>query len=152
MMSSLSVVLILMSLLVLSSVMRVPHSAAVHTHTYIVDQQLEWAKISQSINQLINQTTNKQHTKSRKSTAWKTSSNRLPINSKHAHAPTNGEKLRPCIDNKTRQCNRRLHFVRAVHSRHPLPADRRCGLSSTCRRRTKHRQHAQNWIQLQAGL
>jgi len=30
----------------------------------------------------------------------------------------------------------RLHFVRAVHSCHPLPVDRRCGLSSTCRTRT----------------
>ena len=28
----------------------------------------------------------------------------------------------------------RLHFTRAVHSRHPLPGDRQCGLLSTCRR------------------
>jgi len=35
--------------------------------------------------------------------------------------------------------NRRLHFARAVHSRHPLPADRRCCLSSTCRKRTEPR-------------
>ena len=43
------------------------------------------------------------------------------------------------------QGNRRLHFAHAVHSRHHLPADRRCGLSSTCRRRTehRHRQYAQ---------
>jgi len=32
-------------------------------------------------------------------------------------------------------------------SRHPFPGDRRCGLSSTCRRRTDHghRQHAQKF-------
>jgi len=36
------------------------------------------------------------------------------------------------------QGNRRLHSVRAaVHSRRPLPADRRCGLASTYRRRTE---------------
>jgi len=29
------------------------------------------------------------------------------------------------------------YTAHAVHSRHPLPADRRCGLSSTCRRRTE---------------
>jgi len=28
---------------------------------------------------------------------------------------------------------RRLHFARAMHSRHPLPADRQCSLSSACR-------------------
>jgi len=37
------------------------------------------------------------------------------------------------------QGNRRLHFVHAVHSCHPLPADRRRGLSSTWRRRTEPR-------------
>ena len=36
-----------------------------------------------------------------------------------------------CDVTLSKQGNRRLHFVRAVH---PLPADRRCGLSSTCRR------------------
>jgi len=36
----------------------------------------------------------------------------------------------------SKQGNRRLHFARAVHSRYPLTVDRRCGLSSTCRRRT----------------
>jgi len=33
--------------------------------------------------------------------------------------------------------NRRLHFTHAVHSCHPLPANRQCGLSSTCRKRTE---------------
>jgi len=43
----------------------------------------------------------------------------------------------------TIQGNRRLHFTGAVHSRHPLiPADGQCGLSSTCRRRTKPRTQA----------
>ena len=37
------------------------------------------------------------------------------------------------------QGSHRLHFARTVHSRHPLPADRRCGLSSTSRRRTELR-------------
>jgi len=40
------------------------------------------------------------------------------------------------------QGNRRLDFTRAVHSRHPLPADRRCSLSSTCRRRSEPRTYA----------
>ena len=46
---------------------------------------------------------------------------------------------------KFEQGNGRLHFPRVVHSSHPFPGDRRCGLSSTCRRRTSHghRQHAQ---------
>jgi len=45
------------------------------------------------------------------------------------------------------QGNRRLHFARAVHSRYPLPADRRCGLSSTCCLCPSHghRQHAQKF-------
>jgi len=40
-------------------------------------------------------------------------------------------------NNKIRQGNRRLHYTQAVHSHHPLPSDRRCGLSWTCRRRTE---------------
>jgi len=39
----------------------------------------------------------------------------------------------------TEQINRRLHFVRAGHSRHPLLADRWCGLSSTRQSRTEPR-------------
>jgi len=39
----------------------------------------------------------------------------------------------------TKQGNIRLHFARAVHSRHPLPTNRQCGLSSTCWRRTEPR-------------
>jgi len=48
---------------------------------------------------------------------------------------------------KFEQGNGRLHFPRVVHSSHPFPGDRRCGLSSTCRRRTSHghRQHAQKF-------
>jgi len=50
----------------------------------------------------------------------------------------------PCLLGKNsstlvKQGNRRLHFARTVHSCHPVPADRQCGLSSTCQRRTKPR-------------
>ena len=46
---------------------------------------------------------------------------------------------------KNKQGNHRLHFAHDVHCCHPFPANRRCCLSSTCRRRTSHghRQHAQ---------
>jgi len=47
--------------------------------------------------------------------------------------------LKTNIHQRHKQGNRRLHFARAVHSRHPLPAHRRCDLSSTCRRRTEPR-------------
>jgi len=48
--------------------------------------------------------------------------------------------------NLSQQCKHsqqgRLHFARAVHFRQPLPADRRCGLSSTWQRRTEPRTKA----------
>jgi len=43
------------------------------------------------------------------------------------------------IKTRATEGNRRLHFACAVHSHHCLPADRRLGQSSTCRRRTEPR-------------
>jgi len=49
--------------------------------------------------------------------------------------------------NQMKQGNHRLHFAHAVHFGHPLPTDRWCGLSSTCRRSTepRRRQHTKIW-------
>ena len=61
--------------------------------------------------------------------------------------PHKSAGVRPNKMTQLQQDNRRLHIARAVHSRHPLPGDRRCGLSSCAggRPRHGHGQHTQKF-------
>jgi len=52
-------------------------------------------------------------------------------------------------DDSVKQGNYWLHFARGVHSHHPVPDDRRCGLSSTCGGLShEHRQYAKKIVKI----